>query len=211
MERIPDDFMTDNVHQLGYILGTDPNQPTYVAIKGSVFDVSGSPNYGPGGPYHGICFSFIHCPIFPSYPFPSSIQFVHSRIDIFLPLLFIHFSIHVPISPCGTALLQINLSKIIPFYQNPCTAVLDTSRIPHQPKRAEDQDRDKHEMTRTNKHKMNTVFAGKDASRALALSSTKPDDVRPEYEDLSDKAKSVLEEWFTYFSKRYNIVGKLQS
>ena len=51
------------------------------------------------------------------------------------------------------------------------------------------------------------VFSGKDASRALAQSSLKPEDIRPEWEDLDDKEKKVLDEWFTYFSKRYNIVG----
>lgn len=54
-----------------------------------------------------------------------------------------------------------------------------------------------------------SVFAGKDASRALAQSSLKPEDCRPEYDDLSDKEKTVLDEWFTFFSKRYNIVGKV--
>jgi hypothetical protein len=53
------------------------------------------------------------------------------------------------------------------------------------------------------------VFAGKDASRALALSSTKEEDAQPEWEDLGDKEKNVLNEWFTFFSKRYNIVGKV--
>ena len=53
------------------------------------------------------------------------------------------------------------------------------------------------------------VFAGKDASRALAMSSVKPEDVVAEWEDLSDKEKTVLEEWMTFFSKRYNIVGKV--
>ncbi|KAF2458956.1 putative progesterone binding protein [Lineolata rhizophorae] len=53
------------------------------------------------------------------------------------------------------------------------------------------------------------VFAGKDSSRALAQSSLKPEDCRPEYEDLSDKEKGVLNDWFTFFSKRYNIVGVL--
>ncbi|EGE85707.1 progesterone binding protein [Blastomyces gilchristii SLH14081] len=54
------------------------------------------------------------------------------------------------------------------------------------------------------------VFAGKDASRALASSSLKPEDCRPEWHDLPDKEKGVLEEWFTFFSKRYNIVGKVE-
>ncbi|MCJ1304977.1 hypothetical protein MMC08_007790 [Hypocenomyce scalaris] len=55
------------------------------------------------------------------------------------------------------------------------------------------------------------VFAGHDASRALAQSSLKPEDCRPEWEDLDDKEKKVLEEWFTFFSKRYNIVGKVSA
>ncbi|EED23704.1 progesterone binding protein, putative [Talaromyces stipitatus ATCC 10500] len=87
--------------------GTDPSRPTYVAIKGTIFDVSKKDAYAPGGQYH--------------------------------------------------------------------------------------------------------VFAGKDASRALAKSSLKKEDCRPEWEDLDDKEKTVLEEWFTFFSKRYNIVGKVVS
>ncbi|KAF7542943.1 hypothetical protein G7Z17_g11147 [Cylindrodendrum hubeiense] len=51
------------------------------------------------------------------------------------------------------------------------------------------------------------VFAGKDASRALGKTSTKPEDARPEWEDLSDKEKAVLNDWDTFFSKRYNVVG----
>lgn len=54
-----------------------------------------------------------------------------------------------------------------------------------------------------------TVFAGKDASRALAQSSLKAEDVSPEWSDLSDEHKQVLEQWQTYFSKRYSIVGKV--
>jgi membrane-associated progesterone receptor component len=55
------------------------------------------------------------------------------------------------------------------------------------------------------------VFAGKDASRALAQSSLKPEDCRPEWSDLGEKEKTVLEEWYTFFSKRYNIVGKVEA
>ncbi|KAM0493075.1 hypothetical protein ACHAPB_008601 [Verticillium nonalfalfae] len=51
------------------------------------------------------------------------------------------------------------------------------------------------------------VFAGKDASRALGKTSTKIEDVRPEWHDLDDKEKSTLDDWNTYFSKRYNVVG----
>ncbi|EHY55767.1 uncharacterized protein HMPREF1120_03891 [Exophiala dermatitidis NIH/UT8656] len=53
------------------------------------------------------------------------------------------------------------------------------------------------------------VFAGKDPSRALALSSLKPEDCVPDWDDLDDKYKTVLDEWYTFFSKRYNIVGKV--
>lgn len=54
------------------------------------------------------------------------------------------------------------------------------------------------------------VFAGKDPSRALACSSLKPEDCRPDWYDLEDKEKTVLDEWFTFFSKRYNVVGKVK-
>ncbi|RKF54272.1 putative steroid-binding protein 3 [Erysiphe neolycopersici] len=53
-------------------------------------------------------------------------------------------------------------------------------------------------------------FAGYDASRALALTSTNVEDVGPEWEDLSEKEKQVLEDWMTFFSKRYNVVGVVQ-
>lgn len=54
------------------------------------------------------------------------------------------------------------------------------------------------------------VFAGKDASRALAQSSLKEEDCKPEWHDLSDEHKKVLNDWFTFFSKRYNIKGKVE-
>ena len=54
------------------------------------------------------------------------------------------------------------------------------------------------------------VFAGHDASRALGMTSTKAEDVRPEWDDLAEDKKKVLEDWFTFFSKRYNIVGKVE-
>ncbi|KAL8394275.1 hypothetical protein RB595_002297 [Gaeumannomyces hyphopodioides] len=53
------------------------------------------------------------------------------------------------------------------------------------------------------------VFAGKDASRALAKSSTQADDVSPEWKDLDEKEQGVLNDWITFFSKRYNVVGVL--
>ncbi|KAI1402057.1 cytochrome b5 [Hypoxylon fuscum] len=54
------------------------------------------------------------------------------------------------------------------------------------------------------------VFAGKDASRALAKTSTKPEDVKPDWQDLDDKEKQTLDDWITFFSKRYNVVGIVQ-
>jgi hypothetical protein len=54
------------------------------------------------------------------------------------------------------------------------------------------------------------VFAGKDASRALAKTSTKPEEVKAEWQDLNDKEKGVLNDWVTFFSKRYNVVGVVQ-
>jgi len=53
------------------------------------------------------------------------------------------------------------------------------------------------------------VFAGKDPSRGLALSSLKPEDCVAEWDDLDDKYKTVLDEWYAFFSKRYNVVGKV--
>lgn len=59
--------------------------------------------------------------------------------------------------------------------------------------------------------KKKTVFAGKDPSRALATSSLSAEDCVPEWSDLEEKYQTVLEEWFIFFSKRYNIVGKVQA
>jgi hypothetical protein len=44
----------------------------------------------------------------------------------------------------------------------------------------------------------------------LASSSLKVEDCRPDWYDLEEKEKTVLDEWFLFFSKRYNIVGKVQ-
>merc|ERR1712000_454156 len=54
------------------------------------------------------------------------------------------------------------------------------------------------------------VFAGKDASRALGKTSTKPEDARADWQDLDDKEKGVLNDWVTFFSKRYNVVGVVE-
>ncbi|KAK6842469.1 hypothetical protein PG990_005587 [Apiospora arundinis] len=54
------------------------------------------------------------------------------------------------------------------------------------------------------------VFAGKDASRALGMTSTKAEDVKAEWQDLGDKEKGTLNDWVTFFSKRYNVVGVVE-
>ena len=43
----------------------------------------------------------------------------------------------------------------------------------------------------------------------MAKSSVKAEDVAAEWTDLDDKEKSTLDEWVTFFSKRYNVVGKV--
>jgi predicted heme/steroid binding protein len=52
------------------IAGTNPDYPTYVAIKGIVFDVSGNKAYGPEGSYKGES-SAVQCKA-QSKRFPSS-------------------------------------------------------------------------------------------------------------------------------------------
>ena len=39
------------------------------------------------------------------------------------------------------------------------------------------------------------------------MTSTKAEDVRPDWEDLPEKEQQTLNDWMTFFSKRYNIVG----
>lgn len=34
--------------------------------------------------------------------------------------------------------------------------------------------------------------------------------MKPEWRDLSDTEKNTLNDWVTYFSKRYNIVGRVE-
>lgn len=80
------------------------------------------------------------------------------------------------------------------------------------------------------------IFAGKDGSRGLGMSSLKPEDAVPDYSTLDDKQLKVLDDWVSfshlssillsgriklisaallffeqhsYYTKRYNIVGKV--
>ena len=42
------------------------------------------------------------------------------------------------------------------------------------------------------------------------MMSTKAEDVRPDWFDLGEKEKKTLDDWFTFFQKRYNIIGTVQ-
>jgi len=53
------------------------------------------------------------------------------------------------------------------------------------------------------------VFAGKDGSKGLGMSSLKPQDAVADYKDLDEKEMKTLDEWYDFFKKRYNIVGRV--
>jgi predicted heme/steroid binding protein len=74
------------------------------------------------------------------------------------------------------------------------------------------------------------ILAGKDGSRALGLSSLKPEDAVPDWSTLEEKDRKTLNDWHTFFTcvvsfkarclgidsrrsvylrKRYNIVGRV--
>ncbi|KAJ7644810.1 cytochrome b5 [Roridomyces roridus] len=54
-----------------------------------------------------------------------------------------------------------------------------------------------------------SIFAGKDGSKGLGMSSLKPEDAIPDYSGLNEKDRKVLDDWHSFFSKRYNIVGRV--
>jgi len=53
------------------------------------------------------------------------------------------------------------------------------------------------------------LFAGKDASKALGKSSLKDEDAISDWTGLPDAEQKVLSDWYDFFKKRYNIVGKV--
>ncbi|KAM5533750.1 hypothetical protein V8D89_012623 [Ganoderma adspersum] len=59
------------------------------------------------------------------------------------------------------------------------------------------------------KGKSYNLFAGKDASRALGMSSLKPEDAVSDYSSLSQADMKTLDDWYDFFSKRYDVVGKV--
>ncbi|KAG0257021.1 hypothetical protein BG011_004206 [Mortierella polycephala] len=54
-------------------------------------------------------------------------------------------------------------------------------------------------------------FAGKDASKALGMSSLNVEDCVADYSGLNEKEKKTLDDWFSFFEKRYPIVGKTEA
>ncbi|KAM7459603.1 hypothetical protein LguiA_036597 [Lonicera macranthoides] len=55
------------------------------------------------------------------------------------------------------------------------------------------------------------MFAGKDASRALAKMSKNEEDVTASLDGLSDKEIGVLNDWEKKFEAKYPIVGRVVS
>ncbi|KLT46185.1 cytochrome b5, partial [Cutaneotrichosporon oleaginosum] len=53
------------------------------------------------------------------------------------------------------------------------------------------------------------VFAGRDASRGLGMSSLDPKDAVSDYSTLNEAQMKTLDQWDSFFAKRYNIVGKV--
>ncbi|PIL36298.1 hypothetical protein GSI_01961 [Ganoderma sinense ZZ0214-1] len=59
------------------------------------------------------------------------------------------------------------------------------------------------------KGKSYNLFAGKDASRALGMSSLKPEDAVSDFSSLSETDMKTLNDWYDFFSKRYDVVGRV--
>lgn len=55
------------------------------------------------------------------------------------------------------------------------------------------------------------MFAGKDASRALAKMSKNEEDVSPSLDGLSDKEIGVLNDWEKKFEAKYPVIGRVAS
>jgi len=53
------------------------------------------------------------------------------------------------------------------------------------------------------------IFAGRDGSRGLGLSSLKLEDAVPDYSALAENERKVLDDWHAFFTKRYNVVGRV--
>ncbi|KAG9000913.1 hypothetical protein FRB93_012518 [Tulasnella sp. JGI-2019a] len=53
------------------------------------------------------------------------------------------------------------------------------------------------------------VFAGKDASKAFGLSSLKEEDADSDWSTLEPKELKTLNDWYSLFRKRYNVMGRV--
>ncbi|KAJ3574921.1 hypothetical protein NP233_g1437 [Leucocoprinus birnbaumii] len=53
------------------------------------------------------------------------------------------------------------------------------------------------------------IYAGKDGSRGLGKTSLTAEDAIADYGDLSKQEKKVLDNWYKYFLKRYNVIGRV--
>ena len=56
-----------------------------------------------------------------------------------------------------------------------------------------------------------SCFAGKDASRALGMSSVKLEDCLADYSTLNEKELKTLDDWVKFFQKKYEVVGTVAS
>lgn len=66
-----------------------------------------------------------------------------------------------------------------------------------------------HTLTHNHTHTL-AVFAGKDASRGLAKTSTAPADALPAWRDLAPNEIDTLNGWVSFFRQRYNQVGVVE-
>jgi membrane-associated progesterone receptor component len=57
-----------------------------------------------------------------------------------------------------------------------------------------------HKVEVYGKGKSYNIFAGKDGSKGLGLSSLKPEDAISDYSDLGEKEAKVLDDWHSFFS-----------
>jgi membrane-associated progesterone receptor component len=55
-----------------------------------------------------------------------------------------------------------------------------------------------------------SIFAGKEAARALAVMSLKPEDCTGDISDLTDAQLKTLQHWKTKFEAKYPVVGVLK-
>ncbi|CAH9108185.1 unnamed protein product [Cuscuta europaea] len=56
-----------------------------------------------------------------------------------------------------------------------------------------------------------SIFAGKDATRALAKMSKAEEDISPSTEGLSEKEIGVLQDWEKKFEAKYPVVGRVRT